>query len=233
VDAEGEWVAFGRLHDLGDSEGWISGLRVDPPRRGRGIGSQLLAELLADAGDIGVTTLRAVIEDSNLASRRLFARFGFRSVALLTLGRGLARAGPAGVLRRASAGEGLDGPPGWLPSLSDRVDLLPGMEGGRFGRWRPSLVARWAAEGKLFLGRGLAVAVQVDWWENPRTLWANPLLGSPGSLLAALGSLTRDLEHEEWQAFLPFSESAFAEYRNSGILPHPSWGNRVQLYERS
>jgi len=229
---EGDWVAFGRLHDLGGAEGWISGLRVDPARRGHGIGSELLAKLLSDARELGVTALRAVIEDPNIPSRRLFARFGFRSVAPMTLGRGLARAGPAGLLRRASAGEGLDGPVGWLPSLSDRVDLLPGEEGGRFGRWQPWLAARWATEGKLFLGPGLAVAVQVDWWEDPRTLWANPLRGTPGSLFAALGSLTRELEHEEWQAFLPSSESARAEYATCGILPHPSWGDRVQLYER-
>ena len=94
-EERGEWVAFGRLHDLGDAEGWVSGMRVLPTRRGQGLGGRLLNRLLSDARTIGVTALRAVIEDGNFASRRLFGRFGFRPVVALTLRRGLARDGPA------------------------------------------------------------------------------------------------------------------------------------------
>lgn len=231
-EERGEWVAFGRLHDLGDAEGWVSGLRVLPTRQGQGLGGRLLDRLLADARTIGVTALRAVIEDGNVASRRLFGRFGFRPVAALTLRRGLAREGAANPLRRARTGDRLDGSVDWLPALTDRVDLLPGSEGGRFGRWRSSLLARWATEDKLYLGPGLAVAVQVDWWREPRTLWVNPLQGDPASLFPALDLLTRALEHEEWQAFLPSTEPLRAAYAQYGTVPHWGWGDRVQLYER-
>lgn len=230
-EERGEWVAFGRLHDLGDAEGWVSGLRVLPARRGQGLGGRLLDGVLSDARTIGVTAIRAAIEDGNVVSRRLFERVGFRPVVTMTLRRGLAQAGNANPLRRAGPGDLLDGPVGWFPALTDRVDLLPGSDGGRFGGWRPSLLVRWAAEGKLFLGPGLAVAVQVDWWQKPRTLWVNPLRGDPASLFPALGRLTRTLEHEEWQAFLPSTEPLRAVYASCGTIPHPSWGDRIQLYE--
>jgi N-acetylglutamate synthase-like GNAT family acetyltransferase len=231
-EEQGEWVAFGRLHDLGDAEGWVSGMRVLPTRRRQGLGGRLLDRLLSDARTVRVTALRAVIEDGNVASRRLFDRFGFRPVAALTLRRGPARDSPANPFHRARPEDRLDGPVGWLPALSSRVDLLPGSDGGRFGTWRSSLLARWTEEGKLYLGPGLAVAVQVDWWKEPRTLWINPLQGDPALLLPALGPLTRMLGHEEWQAFLPSSEPLRAEYARCGTIPHPAWGDRVHLYER-
>lgn len=230
-DDAGEWVAFGRLHDLGEGEGWLSGFRVIPERRGQGIGGQLLAALVEDARGIGVTGLRAAIEDGNLASRRLFERFGFRSVATMALRRGFARSGPGTALHRATSKERLDGPVDWLPALIQRVDLLPGSDGGRFGSWRPSLVARWASEGKLYVGPGLAVAVQTDWWPRPRTLWVNPLRGHPTELVSALDRLARALGHEEWQAFLPSTDELRAEYSALGLLPHPAWGDRIHLYE--
>jgi len=227
----GEWVAFGRLHDLGNGEGWVSGLRVRPARRGQGLGRGLLERMTSDARTIGVAALRAVIEDGNTPSRRLFHRFGYRSVADLTLRRGPAREGRTNRLRAARPGDQLEGPVGWLPALANLVDLLPGSDGGRFGVWRPSLLARWIGEGKLFVGPGLAVAVQVDWWKEPRTLWVNPLQGDPASVLSALGPLTQALGHEEWQAFLPSSDPLRSEYARCGSMPHPSWGDRVQLYE--
>lgn len=231
-EEEGEWVAFGRLHDLGDGEGWVSGVRVEPARRGRGIGGQLLSGLLSDARAVGLIALRAVIENTNHTSRRLFERFGFRPVVAMTLRRGRARDGDANPFRPAKVGEGLDGPVGWLPAFSDRVDLLPGSDGGRLGGWRLPLLTRWAGEGKLFLGPGLAVAVQTDWSQGPRTLWVNPLRGDSPSLLPALGQLAGSMEHDEWQAFLPSTEHLRSEYAAYGASPHPQWGDRVLLYER-
>jgi GNAT superfamily N-acetyltransferase len=231
-EERGEWVTFGRLHDLGESEGWVSGIRVLPSRRRQGLGGQLLGRLISDARSIGVTALRAVIEDGNLASIRLFERSGFLPVVNLTLRRGLAHGEPTNPLRRARPDERLDGPVGWLPAMTNRVDLLPGSDGGRFGGWRSSLLSRWALEGKLYWGSGLAAAIQVDWWKEPRTLWVNPLRGDPASLFHALGGLTRTLGHKEWQAFLPSTEKLRAEYALHGAILHPSWGDRVQLYER-
>ena len=210
----------------------MSGLRVVSGRRGRGLGGQLLDAMLRDARDEGLSAVRAVIEVANVPSRRLVARFGFRPVSEMTLRRGLARAGAASPLQRAKPGEQLDGPIGWFPLRTNRVGLLPGSAGGRFGRWRPSLLRRWTDEGKLYVGSGLAAAVQVDWWRDPRTLWVNPLRGEPSALFPALGSLAQSLGHEEWQAFLPSSDERRAEYASQGTLRHPSWGDHVLLYER-
>lgn len=232
VGEEGaDWLAFGRLHDLGEGEGWVSGVRVLPSHRGLGLGGQLLDRLILDAHAIGISSLRAVIEDRNTASRRLFGRFGFHPAAELALRRGPAREDLPQLLRLAGPQERPDGPVGWLPALTQRVDLLPGSDGGRFGGWRPSLLDRWAAEGKLYVGRGIAVAVQMDWWRTPHTLWINPLQGTPDALLPALGHLTHALAHEEWQGFLPSTEELRSEYARLSALPHPSWGDRVHLYE--
>ena len=55
----GEWVAFGRLHDLGFREGWVSGIRVRASRRNQGLGAQLLDGLLGDARSVGLTSALA------------------------------------------------------------------------------------------------------------------------------------------------------------------------------
>jgi len=123
------------------------------------------------------------------------------------------------------------GPVGWLPRATGYVDVLPGEDGGRFGRWRRSLVERWTREGKLYVAEGVAVAVQVDWWTSPRTLWANPLQGEVGELVDAVSTLAASLGHEEWQAFLPSSEALRRDYARLGLVPHPAWGDRLRIFE--
>ena len=228
------WLAFGRLHDLGEGEGWVSGFRVAAPRRGKGLGGQLLGHILSDARLIGLTSLRAAIEVENVASSRLFARFGFRPVLEVTLRCGRPQSTEGTALEKARPGTRLPGRVGWFPERTGYVDLLPEVEGGRFGRWRPSLVERWANEGKLYVAPGLAVAVQMDWWKSPRTLWVNPLLGAPAPLVSAVSSLAHELNHEEWQAFfLPSTDEARATYDRLGLSRHPFWGDRVQIFERN
>jgi GNAT superfamily N-acetyltransferase len=229
---EGSWVAFGRLNDLGHGEGWVGALRVARAKRGMGLGGEFLNGLIADARSIGLTELRAVIEDENTASRRLFARVGFRPMFEMTLRCGKAESKGAAPLRPAHAGEGLDGPIGWIPARTGRVDLLPGSEGGRLGRWDPQLLLRWTREGKLYRGPGLAAGVLVDWQREPRTMWVNPLQGEPGSLFPAVARLAEQLGQEEWQAFLPSTEDLRRSYAGLGLNPNPLWGDRIHLYER-
>ena len=229
----GHWLAFGRLHDLGENEGWVSGFRVAARRRGQGLGGQLLGHIIADARSVGLTSLRASIEVENVASSRLFARSGFRPVLELTLRCGKARPGSGPVLPRWERGAVWPGPVGWLPQATGYVDVLPGEDGGRFGRWRRSLIERWTSEGKLYAAEGVAVAVQVDWWRSPRTLWVNPLQGDPGKLVDAVSALTASLGHEAWQAFLPSSEASRRDYQRLGLVPHPEWGDRVRIFERN
>ena len=232
-EVDGEWLTFGRLDDLGDGEGWVSAFRVAAPRRGEGLGRELLGHILSDARSIGLTSLRAAIEFENAASSRLFTRFGFGPVLEVTLRCGRPLSSERSLLRRADPGGHLTGPIGWFPSSSGYVDLLPGTDGGRFGRWRPSLAERWANEGKLYVAPGLAVAVQEDWWTTPRTLWVNPLQGEPAPLVSSVSSLTHALGHQEWQAFLPSSDDARAEYDRLGLFRHPFWGDRVRIFERN
>jgi len=227
----GRWLAFGRLHDLGETEGWVSGFRVAAPRRGQGLGGELLGQIVADARSVGLTSLRASIEVENVASSRLFARSGFRPVLELTLRCGRARPGSGRALRRWERGAVWSGPVGWLPQATGYVDVLPGEDGGRFGRWRRSLVERWTREGKLYVAEGVAVAVQVDWWTSPRTLWVNPLQGEVGELVDAVSALAASLGHEEWQAFLPSSEALRRDYARLGLVPHPAWGDRLRIFE--
>jgi len=232
VEAE-RWVSFGRLHDLGHGEGWLSGLRVERSRRGQGFGSRLLDGLLGDGRSLGLSEFRAVIEDGNRASQELFARHGFQPIVEMALRRGKMGNSNTATLRRARAEDRIKGPIGWIPGQLGRVDLLPGSAGGRFGRWDPRVLDRWIQEGKLFLGPGLAVAVQPDWLPEPRTMWVNPLQGTPGTLLPAVASLAKTLGQEEWQAFLPSTEALRREYSDLGLEPHPAWGDRIHLYERS
>jgi len=227
----GNWLAFGRLHDLGEGEGWVSGFRVAAAHRGKGLGGQLLTQVISDARSIGVRSLRAAIEIENVGSSRLFTRSGFRPVIELTLRCGRATPGSGPSLQRGDPGVPWSGPVGWLPQATGYVDLLPGEDGGRFGRWRPSLAERWANEGKLYVARGLAAAVQVDWCKSPRTLWVNPLQGDPDRLVGAVGALTEALGHEQWQAFLPSTNEARHEYDRLGLFPHPEWGDRVRIFE--
>lgn len=233
AEEDGRWIAFARLHDLGEGEGWLSGMRVAPSRRGQGVGTRFLGHLLRDARSVGISAVRVVIEDENVPSRRQVLRAGFRQVETeLTVRRGLAQHDGANSLHPVDAGEVVKRPVGWVPGRCSRVDLLPGREGGRFGTWRPALLARWAAEGKLYAGGGAAAAVLVDWRASPRTLWVNPLQGSPAELLPALSRLAAALRHVEWQAFLPATDELRSEYAASGAVPHPSWGERAHLYER-
>lgn len=231
-EENGRWLAFGRLHDLGDGEGWVSGLRVLLGRRGEGLGRRLMDQILADARSIDLTAVRATIENENVVSRHLFERLGFSSATEMIVRRGRAQAALSTSLRRAEPDAHLVGPIGWLPGLCGRVDVLPGADGGRFGRWRPALAERWAREGKLWVGPGIAAAVQEDWWREPRTLWVNPLQGDPALLFPALGALTKTLGHEEWQAFVPSGDDWRRLYDALGTLPASIWGDRFQLYER-
>lgn len=231
-EVDGRWVAFGRLHDLGRAEGWLSGLRVARAERGHGLGADLLRALIADARSLGLRELRATIEDGNRASRRLFERQGFGSVVEMTLRCGSAGASDARTLRRLGPDDSFAEGVGWIPAATGRSDVLPGSDGGRFGVWDPRLLERWAREGKLFVGPGVAVAVQVDWLVAPRTLWVNPLRGEPSVLFPAVGALAKRLGQEVWQAFLPTSDRAREEYARLGLRPHPHWGDRVHLYER-
>ncbi len=230
---EDRLVGLGRLTQLSPQEGWISGLRVARRRRGEGLGRALLQELLDRASDVAPLVLRAIIEDKNRVSRRLFTSLGFRPVAALTLRHGIASAPEPGAAVLVRIPDATRLPPvEWVVTRHGLVDLLPDWDVGRFVRWRPEFYARWAAEGKLYAGAALVAAVQLRWRRNPPTIWISPLVGAPPRLIPALGHLAGDLGVTAWDGYLPGEETLRPLYDRLGARTLPEWGNRVALYER-
>ena len=60
-------------------KGWINRLVVHPDHRGKGYAVQLLSEVEQELRSIGLHIFAALIETDNDASRRLFAREGYRA----------------------------------------------------------------------------------------------------------------------------------------------------------
>ncbi len=55
---------------------------VDPDRRGRGIGDQLMSRLVEESESEGIWTLYSSIFPENQATRRLHLKYGFREVGI-------------------------------------------------------------------------------------------------------------------------------------------------------
>ena len=60
----------------------INNLAVLPELRGRGLGTQLLQAVTAEAADLGASMLTLEVRQSNQAARRLYERAGFRQEGL-------------------------------------------------------------------------------------------------------------------------------------------------------
>jgi len=61
----------------------IGRLAVAPPFQGRGIGGLLLAEVLTRTWEQGIERVTLNTQEENLASRRLYRRFGFRPYGMM------------------------------------------------------------------------------------------------------------------------------------------------------
>jgi RimJ/RimL family protein N-acetyltransferase len=97
--APGQVVAITHLDRVSPTEGWVEGIRVDPAVRGMDVATDLQAEVLRWAADLGMTVVRYVTSASNEGSLRLAARVGLLPVARYRFhGRGNEddRTGPAG-----------------------------------------------------------------------------------------------------------------------------------------
>ena len=60
----------------------INNLAIRPELRGRGLGSQLLQGVIAEAGRLGATTATLEVRRSNQAAIRLYAKAGFAQVGV-------------------------------------------------------------------------------------------------------------------------------------------------------
>ena len=63
------WLVVDQAH--------INNLAVRPDLRGRGLGTQLLESILAEARHLGATSLTLEVRRSNIAAQRLYAKAGF------------------------------------------------------------------------------------------------------------------------------------------------------------
>ena len=61
---------------------WVEDLAVDPERRGRGLGRELLNKVLAEAARMGVRRATLEVRRSNTAAQRLYAAAGFTVAAV-------------------------------------------------------------------------------------------------------------------------------------------------------
>ena len=68
------FCAFWRVAD----QAHINNLAVRPELRGRGLGIQMLEAIIAEAQQLGATSLALEVRRSNVAAQRLYLRAGFR-----------------------------------------------------------------------------------------------------------------------------------------------------------
>ncbi len=75
--------------EYGDRAAWLEELYVEPPTRGRGIGTRLLRAALRVAAESGATAVDLEVEADHQRAAHLYAREGFRSLARTHWVRGL------------------------------------------------------------------------------------------------------------------------------------------------
>jgi ribosomal-protein-alanine N-acetyltransferase len=68
------WLVVDQVH--------INNLAVLPELRGRGLGTQLLEAVIAEAAHLGATLLTLEVRESNTPALRLYARAGFERTGL-------------------------------------------------------------------------------------------------------------------------------------------------------
>ena len=72
------FCAFWRVAD----QAHINNLAVRPELRRRGLGSEMLKAVIAEAQQLGASTLSLEVRRSNVAAQRLYLRAGFREEAV-------------------------------------------------------------------------------------------------------------------------------------------------------
>ncbi len=80
-------IAVGKVTMLSPREAWLSGARVHPEHRRRGIGSALNDHGMVWAQGQGAQVIRLATEDANVAARAQVEKLGFRAVARFSLAR--------------------------------------------------------------------------------------------------------------------------------------------------
>jgi ribosomal-protein-alanine N-acetyltransferase len=81
IDGRGAVIGYAGLADIG-SEGYIQTIGVAPDHWGRGIGTALLAALLAEAERRRLASVVLEVRADNDRARQLYERFGFVGIGV-------------------------------------------------------------------------------------------------------------------------------------------------------
>lgn len=114
-------VAVARVGLLSDAEAWLSGARVHPEHRRRGIGSVMNGFGVEWATDRGAKVIRLAIEEENAAARGQVEKLGYRPVARFVLA-----TRPLEARQQSGTGTGSNG--GRRLTGTERLDLAPSAE---------------------------------------------------------------------------------------------------------
>jgi ribosomal protein S18 acetylase RimI-like enzyme len=121
VDDSGSPVAVARVGLLSDAEAWLSGARVHPEHRRRGIGSVMNEFGVEWATERGAKVIRLATEEENSAARGQVEKLGYRAVARFALAvRAIEARTPPGAGTGSNGGRRLRG--------TERLDLAPSAE---------------------------------------------------------------------------------------------------------
>ncbi len=238
-----ELVALLRLDDLEEGEGWIGAIRVAPERRREGWGRRLTHWGLEVARELGMSSVRLIIEDENTASRALARRLGFRSVAAMSH-----------VVGRTTGGQ-IGAPRAMRPPTEPEVPEPGSLEGVRaLGGYllttvpRPMRFVRATRERLLREAKEGTLGVV---GKDPREGLC--LLGPPATsgrtsesqlrLLAPLGTAAVEIfetacektaqDGSLLEGFLPVAGPWLGALQERGWVSGEQafWGERIQLYE--
>jgi GNAT superfamily N-acetyltransferase len=244
---EGErLVAVQRFTDLGDGEGWVGAIRVDPPERRKGWGADLTRYALHLGRERGIHVVRLTIEDTNTASRALSRSLGFRPIAALahTVGLsppGIDRAG-ADRIRPLSVPDVAPISPAGLPGVKGvgGCMMTTAPRPLYFVRATRRRLESEAASGRLYcLGadprRGLflrGAAGTTGARDGRRFRPLVPLGGDTLEIFRAC-SASSATERLELEGFLPVAWPSLPELERAGWRTGLGafWGDRIHLYE--
>ncbi len=184
TDESGSQVAVARVGLLSDAEAWLSGARVHPQHRRRGIGSVMNDYGVEWARDRGAKVIRLATEEENAAARAQVEKLGYRPVARFVLAvRMLEKKSSPETGTGSNGGRRLPGP--------ERLDLAPSAEADpAYLVWSTGDHARvghqlYAAEGWSFRRLRPADLVAAA---KARQLWTSP----------AAWAVTEEEDDEMW-----------------------------------
>jgi len=120
IDEGGTPIAVARVALLSDAEAWLSGVRIHPEHRRKGIGSEMNEHGVNWARERGARVIRLATEDVNTPARNQVEKLGFRAVARFVLAERRLERVPAGAGIASNGGRRLTG--------TERLDLAPSAE---------------------------------------------------------------------------------------------------------